>query len=166
VIGKTIEFLRREVLQGTASTGLASLVPVKNLAAAPSETNEALAPQPRPVPGDELNTSDILVETLIDWRATHVFGIVSDGINSIIEALRSLGEGREVYGGELATEFGVCDVFLLEFHFRKAVVFQCGVVRAVRRTSFLQLGVRLSLRERPWSRPSLIQTNDRQSPSN
>ena len=71
---KTTGFLRRDVLQGTAIAGLATLAPIKNLAAAPSETNEALAPQPTPVPGNELNTSDILVETLIDWGATHVFG--------------------------------------------------------------------------------------------
>ena len=83
---KTTGFLRRDVLQGTGIAGLATLAPIKNLAAAPSETNEALAPQP--TPGNELNTSDILVETLIDWGATHVFGIVGDGINSIIEALR------------------------------------------------------------------------------
>jgi pyruvate dehydrogenase (quinone) len=36
----------------------------------------------------DITTSDILVETLIDWGATHVFGIVGDGINSIIESLR------------------------------------------------------------------------------
>ena len=81
-------FLRRDVLQGTAIAGLATIASVKNLAAAPSETNEALAPQPTPLPGNNLNTSDILVATLIDWGATHVFGIVGDGINSIIEALR------------------------------------------------------------------------------
>ena len=85
---KRTGFLRRDVLQGTAIAGLATIASVKNLAAAPSETNEALAPQPRPMPGNDLNTSDILVETLIDWGATHVFGIVGDGINSIIEALR------------------------------------------------------------------------------
>ncbi|MBV9555862.1 MAG: pyruvate oxidase, partial [Pseudolabrys sp.] len=34
------------------------------------------------------NTADILVDTLIAWGATHAFGIVGDGINSIIEALR------------------------------------------------------------------------------
>ena len=48
----------------------------------------SVAPQPTPAPGVDLNTSDIVVETLIDWGATHVFGIVGDGINSIIEALR------------------------------------------------------------------------------
>jgi pyruvate dehydrogenase (quinone) len=85
---KTTRFLRRDVVRGTAMAALATLASVKTLAAAPSETNEALAPQPTPLPGNNLNTSDILVETLIDWGATHVFGIVGDGINSIIEALR------------------------------------------------------------------------------
>ena len=33
-------------------------------------------------------TADILVETLIRWQVPLVFGIVGDGINSIIEALR------------------------------------------------------------------------------
>jgi pyruvate dehydrogenase (quinone) len=35
-----------------------------------------------------LNTADILVQTLINWQVGLVFGIVGDGINSIIEALR------------------------------------------------------------------------------
>src|SRR6201994_1744470 len=85
---KTRGFLRRQVLQGTAIAGIATFTSSKNLMAAPSETNEALAPQPTPLPDGKLNPSDILVETLIDWGATHVFGIVGDGINSIIESLR------------------------------------------------------------------------------
>jgi pyruvate dehydrogenase (quinone) len=36
----------------------------------------------------DLNTADILVETLVAWQVEFVFGIVGDGINSIIEALR------------------------------------------------------------------------------
>ncbi len=40
-----------------------------------------------PIAGDP-DASDILVDTLIAWGATHVFGIVGDGINPIIEALR------------------------------------------------------------------------------
>jgi pyruvate dehydrogenase (quinone) len=36
----------------------------------------------------ESDTSDILIETIIAWGATHVFGIVGDGINPVIEALR------------------------------------------------------------------------------
>jgi pyruvate dehydrogenase (quinone) len=34
------------------------------------------------------NTADVLVETLIGWEVPFVFGIVGDGINPIIEALR------------------------------------------------------------------------------
>jgi pyruvate dehydrogenase (quinone) len=44
--------------------------------------------QPPPAPKADQNTSDILVEALIEWGATHVFGIVGDGINPVIEALR------------------------------------------------------------------------------
>jgi pyruvate dehydrogenase (quinone) len=36
----------------------------------------------------DLNTADILVETMIGWQVEFVFGIVGDGINSIVEALR------------------------------------------------------------------------------
>ena len=34
------------------------------------------------------NTSDILVQTLIDWQVKHVFGIPGDGVNGVIEAFR------------------------------------------------------------------------------
>ena len=57
-------------------------------AAAPSETDEAQVRQPAPNFADDLTTADILIETLIAWGATHAFGIVGDGVNSIIEALR------------------------------------------------------------------------------
>ena len=70
-----------------AGAGLAA-APSLALAAAPSETASNILPQPAPEFGDDLNTSDVLVETLIAWGATHVFGVVGDGINSIIEALR------------------------------------------------------------------------------
>jgi pyruvate dehydrogenase (quinone) len=36
----------------------------------------------------DFNTSDILAEALVAWGVTHVFGIVGDGINPIVEALR------------------------------------------------------------------------------
>jgi pyruvate dehydrogenase (quinone) len=81
-------FLRRDLIQGTAIAGLAAVTSAEAFAGGPSETNEAVTSQPTPTPGGDLNTSDILIETLIDWGATHVFGIVGDGINSIIEALR------------------------------------------------------------------------------
>jgi pyruvate dehydrogenase (quinone) len=36
----------------------------------------------------DANTADVLVDTLISWEVRFVFGIVGDGINPIIEALR------------------------------------------------------------------------------
>lgn len=39
-------------------------------------------------PGLAQTTADILVETLIAWDAPFVFGVVGDGINPVIEALR------------------------------------------------------------------------------
>ena len=47
------------------------------------------APVPAaPQPDADSTTADILVETLIRWHVAVVFGIVGDGINAIIEALR------------------------------------------------------------------------------
>jgi pyruvate dehydrogenase (quinone) len=78
---------RRDLFRAAATVGAAAaLTPTAD--AAPSETVEAITPQPTPLPDDSVNTSDILIETLIEWGATHVFGIVGDGINPIIEALR------------------------------------------------------------------------------
>jgi len=58
-------------------------------AAAPTDTESAISAQPMPSSfGEDETTADIIVETLIAWGATHAFGIVGDGINSIIEALR------------------------------------------------------------------------------
>ncbi|MBV9563642.1 MAG: hypothetical protein JOY90_24835, partial [Bradyrhizobium sp.] len=48
--------------------------------------------------GDDQNTADILVEILIAWGATHAFGIVGDGINSIIEALRKRADRIKYIG--------------------------------------------------------------------
>ncbi|TYL83473.1 pyruvate oxidase [Bradyrhizobium cytisi] len=56
--------------------------------APPTDTKPSVSSQPAPELGDEETTADILVETLIAWGATHAFGIVGDGINSIVEALR------------------------------------------------------------------------------
>ena len=69
---------------GAAATGANAMA----MAGASVETPDVVA-QPAPIRfDDDLNTSDIIVETLIAWGATHAFGIVGDGINSIIEALR------------------------------------------------------------------------------
>lgn len=69
------------------AAGVASLAGPQAAAAA-SETPADVTPQPNLPPSPEMNTSDILVETLIAWGAPFVFGIVGDGINPIIEALR------------------------------------------------------------------------------
>jgi pyruvate dehydrogenase (quinone) len=79
---------RRSFLQIAAGAGVASAAVAGAVAAAPSETTTNAVAQPSPEFGPELNTSDIIVETLIAWGATHAFGIVGDGVNSIIEALR------------------------------------------------------------------------------
>jgi pyruvate dehydrogenase (quinone) len=84
---KPFRWGRRDFLQVAAAAGFA--VSARSGAAPDiSETDAHVTAQPTPSPDGDLNTSDILVETLIDWGATHVFGIVGDGINSIIEALR------------------------------------------------------------------------------
>jgi pyruvate dehydrogenase (quinone) len=51
-------------------------------------TTSSVTSQPTPTPGTDSSTADVLVQTLIDWGATHVFGVVGDGINPVIEALR------------------------------------------------------------------------------
>jgi pyruvate dehydrogenase (quinone) len=79
---------RRDFFQVAAAAGLAAAAPHAASAAQPSETEARVVQQPTPLPGADMTTSDILVEALIDWGATHVFGIVGDGINSIIESLR------------------------------------------------------------------------------
>jgi pyruvate dehydrogenase (quinone) len=55
---------------------------------ADSESSAGIIAQPSPEFGPDLTTADIMVETLIAWGATHCFGVVGDGINSIIETLR------------------------------------------------------------------------------
>src|SRR6202046_3887667 len=55
---------------------------------ADSESSAGIVAQPSPEFGPDLATADIMVEALIAWGATHCFGVVGDGINSIIETLR------------------------------------------------------------------------------
>ena len=75
---------RRGFLQITAGASFSGGV----AGAAPSETGPGVSPQPAPTFADDLTTADIIVETLIAWGSTHVFGVVGDGINSLIEAIR------------------------------------------------------------------------------
>ncbi len=80
---------RRDFISA-AATGIALAGTTVRAGAAPppKESESAISAQPMPDFGNDENTADILVETLIAWGATHAFGIVGDGINSIIEALR------------------------------------------------------------------------------
>src|ERR1700685_4287640 len=78
---------RRDLFYGTAAAGLAALAPrparAADIIAAASETASNGVPQSQTASDDNLNTADIIVETLINWGATHAFGIVGDGINSM-----------------------------------------------------------------------------------
>jgi pyruvate dehydrogenase (quinone) len=86
--GKLSGWDRRDFFQVAAAASLVAAAPRAASPAQPSETEANVRPQPTPQRGADTNTSDIVIETLIDWGVTHVFGIVGDGINSIIEALR------------------------------------------------------------------------------
>jgi pyruvate dehydrogenase (quinone) len=76
---------RRDIFRGAAAAGLAALAPgpvrAGDLVASVSETTSNVVPQPQTASDDNLNTADIIVETLINWGANHAFGIVGDGIN-------------------------------------------------------------------------------------
>ena len=54
---------------------------------ATSETTSHIVRAPHELQGDP-TTAEILVDSLIRWNVSHVFGLVGDGINPIIEALR------------------------------------------------------------------------------
>jgi pyruvate dehydrogenase (quinone) len=80
---------RRGILQvaGTLGMGLAGVASVATPATSFQASNSTHAPGV-PASDPELNTADILIETLVRWDVQFVFGIVGDGINSLIEALR------------------------------------------------------------------------------
>jgi pyruvate dehydrogenase (quinone) len=80
---------RREFLQITEKVGLgATALSVAAGAAKAAERVEHVTRQPSPRPSNGQNTADILVETLIAWGAPFVFGVVGDGVNAVVEALR------------------------------------------------------------------------------
>ncbi len=72
--------LNRRTLFGLAGLGaLAASAPAAGTASDP------------PVPGHDVpdpSTVEIVVDVLVGWGVTHAFGIVGDGINPLIEALR------------------------------------------------------------------------------
>jgi pyruvate dehydrogenase (quinone)/pyruvate decarboxylase len=76
-----------------ADTSKAAGVPAQALAAQLTGTGKASQPTNAAFPPgvalqDDMTTSDILVETLIAWGATTIFGMVGDGIAGVIEAIR------------------------------------------------------------------------------
>jgi len=88
-IGNTgLEFGRRDLFKSAAAGTLLTASITVQAAALPSETEAAITRQPAPDFPPDATTADILVETVIAWGATHAFGVVGDGINPIIEALR------------------------------------------------------------------------------
>lgn len=92
---KPAGWARRDLFYGTAAAGWALATrPVRaaDMLAAAGETSSNVVPQPQVLSDGNPNTADIIVDTLVNWGATHAFGIVGDGINSIIEALRKRRE--------------------------------------------------------------------------
>jgi pyruvate dehydrogenase (quinone) len=78
---------RRDVLQLSGAIG-GTLLASSGLVT-PNYALDRNAEMPISTPGDsQSSTADILIETLIRWEVRFVFGIVGDGINPIIEALR------------------------------------------------------------------------------
>ena len=83
---------RREVIALGVTGSLAAAAVTSGQPAAAQTSSASIVPPPQPQPfpafGADMTTSDILVETLVAWGVTHIFGIVGDGINPLTEALR------------------------------------------------------------------------------
>lgn len=113
---------RRQFLVQAAAAGSGALL------LAGAELRAAEAP-PTPMPAatpDDLTLADILVEQLISWQVSLVFGMIGDGINPIIEALRKrqdqirfisvrheesaafMASGYAKYTGKLGVCIGTC----------------------------------------------------------
>jgi len=72
---------RRNFLQTIATAGAVS-TDVR------SETTPDVMAQTAQAPTDDASTADIIIDSLLEWDVTHVFGMVGDGINPILDALR------------------------------------------------------------------------------
>jgi pyruvate dehydrogenase (quinone) len=108
---------RRRVLQMTSQGG-AGLVAASWLSST-SAAYSAPCPSQSVEPAEVArNTADILVDTLINWQVPFAFGIVGDGINPIIEALRK----RE---GQIQ--------FIAVRHEEAAAFMACGYAKHTRR---------------------------------
>lgn len=83
--------LRRSMLRAAAVGGaglFSSRLATAQTDSAPRGQPASLDRQPTFVAADQSTTADIVVQTLLAWNVAHVFGMVGDGINPIIEALR------------------------------------------------------------------------------
>jgi pyruvate dehydrogenase (quinone) len=78
---------RRGILQAASALGM-GLAGARVSVARTAEPADSQRAQRGPSMDWDLTTADILIDTLIRWDVQFVFGIVGDGINSIIEALR------------------------------------------------------------------------------
>lgn len=79
---------RRGFFRSTAAASMLAGTLAKATDAQPTEAQSAVTRQPAPDFSGDPTTADILIETLIAWGAIHAFGVVGDGINPLIEALR------------------------------------------------------------------------------
>ena len=74
---------RRQFLAMAGIVGTSALLGERATALIPSSEHPSSG-----TAATDRNTADIIVNTLIEWKVPFVFGIVGDGINSMIEALR------------------------------------------------------------------------------
>jgi pyruvate dehydrogenase (quinone) len=82
---------RRDLLLASAAGAgalFASRAWAAEVSTGPSVTERQLPPTPQLQIDPSANTADIIVATLVAWGVPFVFGIVGDGINPVIEALR------------------------------------------------------------------------------
>src|ERR1700733_136153 len=111
---------RRDFFQLAGRVGLSASAAATVAATEPSvspaggaiatESTIAITRELTPEISGDPTTADLLVDTLIAWGVSHVFGVVGDGINPIIEALRKRRE-RITYVGvrhEEAAAFMAC----------------------------------------------------------
>jgi pyruvate dehydrogenase (quinone)/pyruvate decarboxylase len=78
---------RRKILALTGQSS-AGIMAASWLGSASPANSASSVPQAAESTAADQTTADILVETLIDWQVGFVFGLVGDGINPLIEALR------------------------------------------------------------------------------
>ncbi len=83
------DFCSAAALAGATFANLSETAAQQTTAASAqaSETEAHVVSESSHIPGDP-TTAEILVDTLLRWSVSHVFGMVGDGINPIVEALR------------------------------------------------------------------------------